>query len=348
MRHRVFCLPSLIVLFTLFLTFSTLQAAEWKSERTIRVIPGQARNVPDEKIPVITSISVNLEGNRLVTVGDDHLARTYDLPSGDLVHVMTDQKDWVRSAKFSPDGNYLVTGGMDQGMYCYDGANFQRQFLFDTQGNTVRSVAFSRDNERVAMVGFDSKVRVYKLSDRREPITYDANGEDQRAVAFSSDGRYLAAAGRSGVVRVFDLLERKEFDLPKMHTRRINTLSFVPDDNSYVLATGGDDQKVYIWSMKDKSVLEEFTFPSGKVSAITFCGTDMIAAGGTNNAIGIWKLNTNAKKPTYYSEEHTGTIAELIWDTTNHRLISCSFDTTVKIWSVDTSVARNPGGTILR
>lgn len=348
MRLRVFYLSLLSAFFTLFLIFGSLQAAEWRSERTIRVIPGQANNLPDEKIPVIVGISVNQEGNRLVTVGDDHIARVWKLPSGEIEHRLTDQQDWVRSAKFSPDGHYLVTGGMDQGMYCYDGRTFQRHFPFNTGGNTVRSVAFSRDNERVAMVGFDSKVRIYKLSERRSPITMDANGEDQRTVAFSSDGRYLAAAGRSGVVRVFDLLTNTNFDLPKMHTRRINALNFVPDDNSYILATGGDDQKVYIWSLKDRKVVEEFIYPSGKVSAITFCGTDLIAVGSTNNSISVWKLNSNTKKPLFSSEEHTGTIAELIWDAANHRLISCSFDTTVKIWNVDMSVVRNPANTGLR
>lgn len=337
-------------LFLFVLTVSPTFSQQWRSERTIQLTPELLRDYPDDKIPVVVGISLNQTGDRLVTVGDDHIARIWDVATGRIVHRMADQADWVRDAKFCPGGQYLVTGGMDQQMYCYDATTYNKMFPFDTGGNTIRSIAFSADNERLAMVGFDSKMRFYRMSHQRSPITMDANGSDQRCVAFSADGRYIAAAGRTGVVRVFDMANRTHFDLPKHHTRRINTLAFVPDESACMLATGGDDQKIYIWSVEERKAVESFNYPSGKVSAITFCGTDMIAAGSTNNSLSVWQLGSGSRQPLFQSTEHTGTIAELVWDKANRRLISCSFDTTVKFWRVDTNVAAGEplGGSILR
>ncbi len=350
MRINKFGVILALSLFSLVWAMCPVFSAEWRSQRTIQLTPELLKDHPDDKIPVVVGISLNQTGDRLVTVGDDHIARVWELPSGKIIHRLTDQADWVRDAKFSPDGQYMVTGGMDQEMFCYDGKTFLKKFDFNTGGNSIRSIAFSRDNERMAMVGFDSKLRFYRLSHKREPITLDANGSDQRCVAFSADGRYLAAAGRTGQVRIFDMSKPDTyFDLPKLHTRRINTLAFIPDEKSYKLATGGDDQKIYIWSVEERKALESFSYPSGKVSAVTFCGTDMIAAGSTNNSLSVWQLGSGSRQPVYYSQEHTGTIAELVWDEANRRLISCSFDTTVKFWRVDTAVASGgPEGSILR
>ncbi|MDO4550987.1 MAG: WD40 repeat domain-containing protein [Planctomycetia bacterium] len=327
---------SAVLLFSLFSFLNLAAAVEWKSEKTLRITPEQLQNSPDGKIPVVVGISVNLKGDRLVTVGDDHITRIWSLPSGKIEKHISDQSDWVRCAKFSPNGKYLVTGGMDQNMYCYNSQTFEQLFPFETGGNTVRAIAFSSDNERMAMVGYDNILRLYRLSHRRLPIQMLTNGEDQRCVAFSADGRYLASAGRSGIIRIFDMATNTHFDLPKRHTRRINALAFSPTKGDYSLITGGDDQKIYVWSVENRTVTKEFTYPSGKVSALTFCGTDLIAAGSSNNSLSVWRLNSTRQEPLYYSQEHTGTIAELIWDEVNHQLISCSFDTTVKIWKIDT------------
>ena len=65
-------------------------------------------SVARHRIPVVVGVSLNLEGDQLVTVGDDHKARIWDLKTGNLRAELSDQADWVRTVKFRPDKHLLI------------------------------------------------------------------------------------------------------------------------------------------------------------------------------------------------------------------------------------------------
>ena len=321
---------------------STLFAAGARRISASNVIRLQSVT-PQGLTPVVVGVSLNLDSSRLVTVGDDHKARVWDISAsgkGRLIHEMSDQIDWVRSVKYRPDGEVFVTAGMDQKLYCYDAKTFTRtpQTNFESTGFAVRSISFSPDSERMAAVGFDASVCVYETTYGRIRRRWPTLSGDQRCVQFSPDSRFLAAAGRDGVVLVFDVTTGAVVKELQKHTRRVNTLTFSPDGK--FLVSGGDDRNICVWSMEDMSLVKTLAFPSGKVSAAAFCGDDYLAVGSTNNSIRVWNFASNSPDADFYMDEHRGTVAELIWDEKNQTLISCSFDTTVRFWKIaDTGLA---------
>lgn len=328
-RFLISCMVLLLVFGNLSIGYG--ETRKVRSFNTIRFDHSVARH----RIPVVVGVSLNLEGDQLVTVGDDHKARIWDLKTGNLRNELSDQADWVRTVKFRPDGKAFVTGGMDQNMYCYDAQNYQRLFQFQSSRYAVRSVTFSPDSERMAMVGFNNTVCIYETTYGRLLRRWQTTCTDQRCVAFSPDSRYLASAGRDGIVRIFDTTTGAVVKDFHQHIRRVNSLAFSPDGK--FLATGGEDQKVCIWSMESKELQRIYEYPSGKVTAITFCGNDLVAAGSANNTIYVWNIHKEAETPVYNMDEHTGTVAELLWDAAKNVLISCSFDTTVRFWKWDTT-----------
>ncbi len=317
----------------LTLSMSVFASAEPKRISSVRFIQME-RITSTGRAPIVTGLSLSNDGRRLVTVGDDHKARIWDVTNGKLVHTLNDQQDWVRCVKFSPDGTVFVTGGMDDQLYCYDANNYKRVMQFEDARTSVRAISFSpSDSARMAVVGFDSSVYIYDTTVGRKMRTWETTSNDQRSVSFSPDSRYIAAAGRDGNVRIFDMANGRVVTDLRQHRLRVWALSF-SEDGQY-LATAGEDRKVCIWSMKDFQLLKEYEFPSGKVSALTFCGSDMVAAGSTNNRICVWNLRSSDSAPAYVMDEHHGTVAELLWDKTRNVLISCSFDSTVRFWEWD-------------
>lgn len=288
------------------------------------------------RAPVVTGLSLSGDGTKLVTVGDDHKARVWNVSDGRLIHTLGDQKDWIRSVKFSPDGKMFVTGGMDDQLYCYDAATNQRLMQFESADTSIRAIAFDpSDSARMAVVGFDASVYIYDTAVGRKMRAWGTTCSDQRAVSFSTDSRYVAAAGRDGNVRLFDMATGRTVTDLRHHSRRVWALGF-SEDKKY-LATGGEDRKICLWDMKTFQLLKVLEFPSGKVSAITFCGSGMIAAGSTNNRICVWNLHAPSSDPAFVMNEHQGTIAELLWDSESKTLISGSFDATVRFWKLQTS-----------
>lgn len=65
------------------------------------------------------------------------------------------------------------------------------------------------------------------------------------------DGRIWATAGWDGRVRLFDAKKRTPLAVLKHHKNGIHAVSFAPDG---LLASGGDDRGIAIWSLYRKKM----------------------------------------------------------------------------------------------
>jgi len=65
-----------------------------------------------------------------------------------------------------------------------------------------------------------------------------------------------------------------------------------------------------------------------------FCGENRLASGESDNAIRIWDIT--AKKQTATLLGHSGTISSMRFDEKSGKLISGSFDTTIRFWTIGT------------
>ncbi|MBN2215767.1 MAG: hypothetical protein JW719_00185, partial [Pirellulales bacterium] len=69
-----------------------------------------------------------------------------------------------------------------------------------------------------------------------------------------------------------------------------------------------------------------------KLLVLTYCSPDFLACGGSDNVIRVWNLREGCEA--FSLEGHTGSITALVWNPDSHRLISGSFDTTVRVWNL--------------
>jgi WD40 repeat protein len=150
-----------------------------------------------------------------------------------------------------------------------------------------------------------------------------------RCVCFSPDGLQMAAAGRNGKIRLWGALNEEPVRDVKGHTQRIRALAFSPDGTR--LASAGEDRAARIWDVSNGQLEAELATPGAKVMSLAYIDRDRVATGGTDNTIRVWDLVT--RRELAVLEGHTGTVAAL--DAQNGVLVSGSFDTTVRIWSID-------------
>jgi WD40 repeat protein len=85
---------------------------------------------------------------------------------------------------------------------------------------------------------------------------------------------------------------------------------------------------------------------------LAFCGNSWLAVGGSDNSIRLWDVE-NLTQP-FELEGHTGTITRLVWDSGSSTLYSASYDTTIRVWSLqkaitsDAVISRRPDKTAVR
>lgn len=291
--------------------------------------------LPDEEVPVVSAVALQPGGQLVATAGDDHIVRLWDVRTGKLVRELGGHDDWVTTISFCRDGSRLLTGGRDHRVIIWDAATGRQLGELGSHQQAITSIVFSRENDRVAITGFQSPLKVYDLATRKLLGQLACPCTDVRATAFSDDMRFLATAGRTGKLRVWDLQNGTRIDIQAI-PRRVWQVLFTPDNK---LLVGGEDEIISLWNPSSGEIVSSFNYGSGKVMSLEWLDNKSFAAAGADNTIRLFSIDR--PKPYAVMTGHTGSIATL--DYRNQTLISGSFDTTVRVWSIkgNTSTERH-------
>jgi WD40 repeat protein len=115
------------------------------------------------------------------------------------------------------------------------------------------------------------------------------------------------------------------------HSDWIRALAFAPD--SRMLATTGEDGKIFIWDVATGKRKAEFHLNMTRIFAITFCNHGRwIAAGGADNLVHLFSLPEKAHIGELAG--HEGWLTE-IFAMDAAVLATCSEDGTLRIWDLD-------------
>jgi WD40 repeat protein len=111
------------------------------------------------------------------------------------------------------------------------------------------------------------------------------------------------------------------------------------------LAAAGNSTTIRIYDVESGTLSSTLETRPAKVFALVFLNDKTLATGGSDNRVSIWDLNT--RQVTRRLEGHTGTVAALACDAKGETLVSASYDTTLRVWSLregqSPAVAHSPG-----
>lgn len=309
-----------IVTWALLSTTAFAQSATAKFDRLIAL-----KGMPHTRVPVVTALAIHPDGKLLATAGDDHLIRLWDMRSGRLVNQLKGHRDWITAVAFGSDGSELITGSRDRQVLIWDVASGKQRGTLGTFEHPISSIRVGPE-ERVAVVGFRAPLQLFHLAERKRERVVKCPCSDTRAVAFSSDLRLLAAGGRNGLVRVWNLSNADSFDFQALD-RRVRSILFVPGQMKTVVA--GEEAEIRVWDLSSRQLAHRIPNPC-KVLSMTMISDSDFAVAGSDNTIRLYRVD--GTQPHTILKGHTGSIAAL----TAHdgKLISGSFDTTVRIWDI--------------
>jgi WD40 repeat protein len=284
-----------------------------------------------ETLPVVSSVALDPAGRLLAAVGDDHLVRVFDLPSGQLAHRWASHVDWVRASVFQPNGSVLATSGADRRICFWNVmADGKARNVSDRLPAVVHALAYSPDGRLLAAAGFADSVWLFDADQGKLIRELPAPGVDIRTITFSPDGKRVAAAGRAGLVRIWDATSGQQISDVPVSTRRVFALAYSPDGK--LLAAGGHQRIVRLLDSASGKVLADLPERPGDVMSLCFCGPDTLASAGSGNVIHIWDLTLQRERCQLLG--HTGSITTLVFNRAETMLISGSYDTTVRVWDV--------------
>ncbi|KZV34978.1 hypothetical protein F511_04952 [Dorcoceras hygrometricum] len=146
----------------------------------------------------------------------------------------------------------------------------------------------------------------------------------------SSSGsvKLLLAASGGDTVKLFDISVEPQNPCVLTHSPspafRVNSVKW--NHNNLVLATAGEDSKIYLWRKNGQSLwtVGETVEPSESISTISFSnkGSRYLCSGGTGQVVRIWDLQNN--KCVRRLKGHCDTITGVVYNCKDEHIASVS------------------------
>src|SRR5262245_7082570 len=227
---------------------------EWWRVVIFDASSGKRTAVCDGHRDGLWALTFSPDGTRLVSSGEDRMARIWDPATGGLLATCHGHESKINGGAFSPDGAHLVTASSDGTVRQWDAATGREvEAPYDRHTGEAVTAAYSPDGQWVASAGTDRTVRVWRAMGRQDvAILYGHRGA-VTGVAFAPDGRRLASlssergfvAAGDDTVRVWDVDPRATLPVLRGHKRAIYPVAYSPDGRW--IASGSWDGTVRLW-----------------------------------------------------------------------------------------------------
>ncbi|WP_254563524.1 WD40 repeat domain-containing protein [Oscillatoria sp. HE19RPO] len=216
--------------------------------------------------------------------------------------------------------------------------NPELYLAIEGESATIQSLAFSPDGRFIALGGGrnDPRIEIWDLQREKRIRHWKTYQNRVLALAFSPDGNTLVSSGDGGAIEVWDVQEGQLLHQFLEHRSNVLSLAISPDGRN--LVSGGLDG-IRFWDLRDRQLIRVL-LNLQPIYSVAFRGDGKLIAAGTHQGnIILWPVipgegATIVGNPLPTSFQHDRGITTLDFTPDGNRLISGSFDTTIKCWDL--------------
>lgn len=282
--------------------------------------------------------------------------KVWSAHNGQVVFELNGHNRFVNCVTFSPDGTRIASASGDGTVKVWDATTGKEKRTIKRHTGNVVSLSFSPDGSRIASASSDHTVKVWDADSGRERLALQGHRFGVNSVAFSPDGLRLASAGATsgnhGEVKVWRVRDGQELLALHGHSKTVNCVVFSPDGTR--IASASADTTLKVWDATTGTNLFTIDGNSLPVNSVSFSPDGMRLASSTGaldlpemrlgdvkvrlGEVKVWDAATGQIVRTLVGHNHVVNCAAFSPDGT--RLVSASYDKTVKVWDVSPNVLR--------
>ena len=297
---------------------------------------------------VVSSVAFNLDTTRIVSGGVDGSVRVWDAVTG--LPIPAQQGPEVRAVAFRPGSTdpgeaQMASGGFDGTVKLWNPLSASQIGQLGVPGAlAINSLAYSPDGTRI-VTGGENGLQLWDLTrlaglrlDATRPEHTALPGVRVKSVAFSPDSSMIVSGDRDGWVRVWDgrtLTLRSEHKVPY----QVWSAAFV-ESGRVVSGSGLDDNwtarnVVQQWTVDPLQPVGEPLEGPANVYALAYHGqSDVLAAGGNDGVIRIWKMASGEPAVAALSSDQN-TVSSFAFANGRPWIVSGGGDGKVRLWDVE-------------
>jgi hypothetical protein len=234
---------------------------------------------------LVHSVVFSPDGELLLTGGEDHVARLWNVKTGAAVAESERHPRPIQDVHFSRDGTRYLTAAADGRVRVFDTRRSTLLFTLAESDEPARSAGFTPDGRQVIV--HQKGVRIWDLGSRRTIELKDL-GSAVDLVALNPDGRHLLVAGADAVI--YDLRIRRKVASLRGLAEPLTAASFSSDGKRIAAATR--DGTIHIWEMLSGDNLGHLRGTGTTIHSMDFAGQTL--AGTTDGRLQVWDASLDA------------------------------------------------------
>eukprot|EP01130_Rhizamoeba_saxonica_P002249 TRINITY_DN12091_c0_g1_i1.p1 TRINITY_DN12091_c0_g1~~TRINITY_DN12091_c0_g1_i1.p1 ORF type:complete len:1481 (-),score=314.78 TRINITY_DN12091_c0_g1_i1:27-4469(-) len=279
----------------------------------------------------------------ILSGSDDGTLTLFDGNTGEEIFTLKGHSNSVMCVASNQE--FIVSGSYDRSIIMWNIFSGEEYYKFSGIAQGVINTVDINLNNVIACGSNDNMVRII----RNNQIVQTINNYYQvMSVKFSPNGYQLATCDIEGNIKIYDF-QSSEFQLKCQHVltgdnnKQINSIEWNMSGTHVV--TAGDDNLIRIFSVSG-SISEEkviYGHKDGVTHAVFSENGQNILSSSHDNVIYLWKRDGIAIRDKYGKKTksvcqligHTGSVFRVGFSSDGNRIVSCSFDRTVKVWEIN-------------
>ena len=194
--------------------------------------------------------------------GDDHAkVSLWDTATKRILRTYGDCPHGVRAIAVSKDGKYVAAGTGGGKVLVWDALSTRVVGDFVTKDGECGCIAFTPDSKKVIFGGEDA--RLHDIASGKLLMKYKLKGAGFHAIRFTPSGKEMVVISHTPDIYYMDVEDKSEPIVLTGHVGHVHLLEISPDGT--LIATGGQDNTVRVWSLKKSQEL--LSFPRRSLSA---------------------------------------------------------------------------------
>jgi WD40 repeat protein len=271
----------------------------------------------------LTSVAFNPEGTRILTGGEDRIARLWEVAGPPPIE-LAGHGDAVNTVAFSATGTFVLTGSDDGTARLWQPREDPVLGIVGSHGAPVAAASFSPDGSLILSAGADGTARLWRVH-AGLAVTLHHGGALTRA-RFVARGKLVLTAGEDGTAQLWRVAGGARIATLR-HGAPIRAISAARDGS--VLVTAGDDGTARIWSRAGGQL--HVLRHGGKLFAAALSPDErLVATAGTDDVVRVWDVQTGALLRSL--EGHGDDVTTVAFDRSGKRLATGAADGGAGIW----------------
>ena len=205
--------------------------------------------------------------------------------------------------------------------------------MIDDHNDKVTGVSFIKDRFHLISSSWDSTTRLRDMKENGDPITLK-HGSEVKSLTISQEIGKGVAGSRDGEIKIFSLRTMKNLRNVQAHNSDISDMAIL--DETAQLVTSSWDGECKLWNLSSYEMVTKLASQKERIrSLVASPDGSKVALGMHNGKILLIDLETPEKVKKIVG--HTDVVSSLSIDSTGERLVSSSWDRSLRVWSLNSN-----------